>query len=410
MSSSLRKMDYLDTLKDPFGNLKVTKPFTLFDIRFVDGINQEKILFLEENSGTVTESLGLASAILTTAGTSGSKAGIQTKQYIAYQPGKGMEIQFTSVPFLAAGLGHTWRAGFYDDTVDKDTVTYPNQQAEGNGLFWEFDDTNGWAVVIRNQDADNRIAQANWNGDRLDGSGPSGLLIDETKGNIFWIDFEWLSLGNVRFGIFHKGVRYICHQEDHTNIGVGPYMQRASLPVRSEIINSTGGPSRQSRFICCSVISHGGYNPLGIVKSANTGITAQSIGTTPECIIAFRLQQPYNRRSIKLLHASALCSSAANALAEVFVNPTFTGSPTWTTVGGGSGVEYTTDQAVDITGLDPIDSSYMSNNNDYVDLRDLGDIFYSSEIDGTPDVIAVVITSTTANEDFYASVQWREII
>jgi hypothetical protein len=43
------------------------------------------------------------------------------------------------------------------------------------------------------------ITQANWNGDKLDGTGPSGFTIDPTKLNVFQIKIQYLGAGAITF-------------------------------------------------------------------------------------------------------------------------------------------------------------------------------------------------------------------
>lgn len=49
--------------------------------------------------------------------------------------------------------------------------------------------------------ADVWIPQASWNGDKLDGTGPSGVTLDPTKGNVFQIDIQYLGFGGVVFKV-----------------------------------------------------------------------------------------------------------------------------------------------------------------------------------------------------------------
>ena len=43
------------------------------------------------------------------------------------------------------------------------------------------------------------ITQANWNGDKLDGTGPSGVTLDPTKGNVYQINIQYLGHGPLVF-------------------------------------------------------------------------------------------------------------------------------------------------------------------------------------------------------------------
>ena len=47
----------------------------------------------------------------------------------------------------------------------------------------------------------NFITQSSFNIDKLDGNGPSGMTIDQSKGNVFEIEFQYLGFGNAKFNI-----------------------------------------------------------------------------------------------------------------------------------------------------------------------------------------------------------------
>jgi hypothetical protein len=53
------------------------------------------------------------------------------------------------------------------------------------------------------------VAQASWNGDKLDGTGASGYTLDPTKATILFTDYEWLGMGSVRVG-FVLMVNLLC--------------------------------------------------------------------------------------------------------------------------------------------------------------------------------------------------------
>ena len=45
------------------------------------------------------------------------------------------------------------------------------------------------------------IPQNEWNGDKLDGTGQSGFVMDPTKGNVFQIDIQYLGFGTINFNV-----------------------------------------------------------------------------------------------------------------------------------------------------------------------------------------------------------------
>ena len=70
------------------------------------------------------------------------------------------------------------------------------------------------------------IVQKEWNKDTLLGTGgasnPSGIKLDVSKINTYWIDYQFMGGGRTRWGVFFEGQRIVCHEMYHHNgIGVG---------------------------------------------------------------------------------------------------------------------------------------------------------------------------------------------
>lgn len=74
-----------------------------------------------------------------------------------------------------------------------------------------------------------------FNGDLLNGQkgalNTSGMLLDLSKNNQYWIDAQWHGAGRVRFGLFHNGRRVVIHEYYHNNRYDLPMNQTISLPV-----------------------------------------------------------------------------------------------------------------------------------------------------------------------------------
>lgn len=106
------------------------------------------------------------------------------------------------------------------------------------------------------------VPQASWNGDKLDGTGLSDQTIDLTKANFYWMDFAWLGVGAVRFGIMGEdGARITCHTFRNPNNKLGAYMQSGSRPIHFKNIN-TGATSGSSemKLICSAVYAEARLN------------------------------------------------------------------------------------------------------------------------------------------------------
>ena len=116
-----------------------------------------------------------------------------------------------------------------------------------NGVYFEADGGDLY-LVIRSKATgtivEERIAQADWNGDSLSnsvGTNPSGITLNPTLTQIFWCDIEWLGVGNVRAGFVINGQFILCHTFQHANQAGNTrvYMTTATLNPRYEITNTS---------------------------------------------------------------------------------------------------------------------------------------------------------------------------
>lgn len=248
---------------DAFGRIRVSQPVTLFDSK---NIYEDNGYYSTSVSGTNTVShLANESSVKLEIGTaSGDKIYRESKKVFSYQPGKSLLILNTFV-FGAAKTGLRQRIGYF---------------GTNNGIFLEQDGTTINFVkrsYVTGSPVDTKVAKASWNGDKLDGTGKSGLTLDLTKSQIFWIDIEWLGVGSVRCGFIIDGKIVVCHTFHNANIVDAVYMTTPNLPLRAEIENTAGTASTSSmKVICSSVITEGGYErkvePSVVRMTASTNV------------------------------------------------------------------------------------------------------------------------------------------
>ena len=145
-----------------------------------------------------------------------------------------------------SGSGIITRMGLFDDN---------------NGIFLQRSN-NTISLVVRSNVSgspsdSNYATQANWNIDKMDGTGLSGLTLDFSKSQILTFDFEWLGVGCVRVGFVVDGNVFYCHQFNHANNITGVYMSTPNLPLRYQIENTGSGIASSIECICCAVLSEG---------------------------------------------------------------------------------------------------------------------------------------------------------
>lgn len=231
---------------DLFGRIKTSEPFTLFDSshRYKENTDFSDIT---ETGGTVTYNANQSTSLLNVTTTSGSKVYRESRRVFPYQPGKSLQVMQTFV-FAPAQANLRQRAGYF---------------SRQNGFYLEQDGTSVYLVkrsYATGSIVETRVAQADWNVDPLNGSGPSDLVLDLSKAQILWSEYEWLGVGSVRIGFAIDGFFIPVHVFNHANRIDSVYMTTASLPVRYEIEN-TGATSVASTMkqICATVMSNGGY-------------------------------------------------------------------------------------------------------------------------------------------------------
>lgn len=80
------------------------------------------------------------------------------------------------------------------------------------------------------------VAQSDWNGDKLDGTGPSGVTLDKTKLNIFQISLQYLGAGTARLRAFvvpsdgNNPTWVTCHTFKNPNSLTLPHIKNPSMP------------------------------------------------------------------------------------------------------------------------------------------------------------------------------------
>ncbi len=324
----------INTQADAFGRQRVSEPFTLGDYKHTYGI-EDVFINKINGDGDIISNVNRSSITLSAA-SSGSYAIHQTKMYHHYMPGKSQMI-LSSFVFGAAVSGSTKRTGYFDDY---------------NGIFLEQDATGSLQFVIRSATngtgsvTEQRVKQENWNVNTLlDGE----FILDVTKTQLFYVDFQWLAVGRVRCGFVHKGITILAHTFDHTNLLDVAYMQNPNLPVRCEIINSvTTSPAASMEQICSTVASEGGYSEAGKAYSvSNDTFRALSSGSTLP-VLAIRLKNSVgglpNRAFLRLQEAAIFTDQQTirYQLSKLPSGSMLTTGSAWLSVDSGSVVEYNT--------------------------------------------------------------------
>ena len=300
---------------DAFGRLRVSQPYSVWESKLLDGSGER--LWSTALGGTAPgEKIDATSQYELKVSANNDFAIRQSLQKFNYQTGKSQLVLITGVLFDEPGT--TSALGICD--IDYSTKESPYEIY--NGLYFALDNggnrwNDGLNVVITNNGIDRAVEQEHWNIDKMDGRGPSKIVLDITKAQIFVIDYEWLGVGRVRFGLNIDGVTFYVHEFLNANNTSAVYTRSPNLPVRYEL-RSYGGAG-QMNCICSSIMSEGGRDPSGFNHIGTTAaFSVPTNGTftgavNHTAISAIRHQQTKPFSFVKLINQSII-TLGANAM------------------------------------------------------------------------------------------------
>lgn len=333
------------TALDAFGRQRVSQPYTLFDSQNRYAADNQFDVAVT-GTGVTTYLPNEAAVKMEVTGAGAGSVVRQSYRSFPYQPGKGLLVLATFVMDGSQNLNLTQRVGYYNDQ---------------NGVF--FQRVNGtYSFVLRSyvtgsvSDA-RTVNQSNWNGDKLDGTGPSGLTLDPSKAQILWMDFEWLGVGSVRCGFIINGQYIVCHTFENANVIANVYMTTAILPVRYEMV-STAAVAASMKAICCSVVSEGGFEQTSIDHVARRTTILGTISTTFLPLVSIRLAAGRLGAVVLPNRIQMLPTTSQNYEIALVKNPTLT-SASWVAVPTDSNVEYDV-SATAMTGGSIVQTDYVT--------------------------------------------------
>lgn len=387
---------------DPLSRLRISESVYVFNSRFQYGLRD--LAFFEDRiaGGTITYLGNPAMASLNVSATLNSFAAMQSRTYCYFTSGKGCVVLLGQL-FGAGKAGIRKRAGYFD---------------LNDGVYLEQNGTTDVALTIRSSvsgaPVETRVAQSSWNLDQLNGSGPSGYVLDLSKVCMVIMDFSWMSMNRMRVGFYINGMIVYVHEFLASNILAQPYMRSSNLPIRWEIQNLTGANSDSLQVYASSVQAEDGQQEeIGFPFCASTpaSITAT---TTRTHMLSIRPATGYNGRvnriQIKPLQNQILAGNNP-VLVETFYQCTLTGGA-WNSTNINSSVEWGTGQQITTLGV-PIDCFFLGSSNANQGTYDNTLVSHYPlvlDISGqNPIPLTIAVTAISTTSDCRAGINWLEL-
>jgi len=392
----------LNAGSDAFGRLRVSHPHTLFDNSFRYDLSSQKWREKYNGTGSIAHNANEGLVDITIGTADGDEVIRETSKVFQYQPGKSLLTMNTFV-MGAPKTNVRMRIGYF---------------GINDGLFFERAGTTNKIVLrssVSGSPVDAAFNQNEWNVDRLDGTGPSDVVLNSAKAQIFWTDVEWLGVGSVRAGFVINGQFVVCHIFHHANTATSTYMRTATLPIRYEVTNTGASAGATLKQICSTVVSEGGYTPLSLTRSASTDLAGKNVSDvnlTP--LVSLRLKP--NRTDAVVVPSRAEVYGLQQAAFKYALvrQPTLT-SASWVNLDSSSSVQYDI-SATALTGGTIVAEGFFVGDTkggaEAVDLSQFNSTLQLArgiiEADSAGEVFTLAALATTNNDDAVGSMTWQE--
>ena len=328
----------------------------------------------------------------------------QTKRVQRYIPGRSAEVAM-SVIFGTPTTGIRKRIGLFDNT---------------DGVYFEDGGDGTYYVATRRKVGasfvDTRVAREDWNYDKLDGTGPSGIVADPTALHHIVIEYEWYGAGQVEFKYIIDNNSFPIHRFNHANRQAYPWASTASLPVRVEMTNVAGTAGTHEFYQGShSFATEGSTELLGRQNSISSAITGKTLtaANTFYPVVALRLKTTALNSVVLPDSFSGATLDNTNVFIRLVEGANVTGG-TWVSYSDDSPVEYNITATGYTNGI-PVETVYVSATNQ-------GNIFHlnprvitqidrktTTTLGDTSDTLIIAMASTNANKKAFATLGWIEV-
>jgi len=329
----------------------------------------------------------------------------QTNRVQRYIPGRQGEVSMTVI-FGTPTTGIRRRFGLFDEL---------------NGFFFEDSGDGTYRCVLRRNSAlgvvdEESFTRDEWNVDKLDGTGPSGITADPTAIQHMSIEYEWYGAGMIEWNFVINNNKYPIHRIYHANYHDHTWAAKAALPIRIELTNVAGTAGTHTFYQGSHSFSvEGTTELLGRQKSISSAIGGKSLqsANTFYPIVAIRLKSTALDSVIIPDEYSASTLDNTNVFVRVIENANITGG-TWVSFADDSPVEY------NITATGYSNGSTLSTN--YIGSTNMGAVNTfpqrsitqitrktTTTLGDTSGTFLIAIAATGSNKDGWASLGWIEV-
>ena len=383
------------SIKEPtsvFGEVITANLTPIVQADFVYGINANLFKSTLTGSGTATSTsqMGLAS----TSATINSSSLIETARRAKYRAGEGLLSRFTA-QFTTGVANSTQLAGMRNAAID--------------GWFIGYNGTS-FGIMYRRNSVDTWIEQANFNIDKLDGTGSSGITIDPTKINIFQLSIGYLGVRGCTFSIQSPDTKAWITFHEYSFMNTTANQTQSINPTMTFGIQATNTSNNTNIVVkngSVGVFIIGARERIGSTYGVNNN---KSVATTDTNIVTIRnnttINSVTNQSQIRIRSLSVATAAGVPVVFKLIKNTTLGGVPAYTDVDATNSCAARDIAGTTVTGGNvQFNTTLGANGNVFVDLTEF-DIFLSPN--DTLTCTAATISGGAANH--VVAINWNEDI
>jgi hypothetical protein len=351
------------------------------------------------SGGSAVHDPTISGVVMQVDNTAGAQVIRQTRNVMRYIPGRSSELSF-AIRLETPVEGVRRRFGLFD---------------ENNGFYFEDGGDGNFYCCIRSSNGPTltRIPREQWNGDRLDGQGISGITANPTAQQLVIFDYEWYGAGSVKVKFVIDGAAHTIHSFYHANRIDTVWCATPFLPIRAEITNVTGAPGTHRLFQGSnSLISEGEVGKLGIAENITSAITGKSLGApnTFRPVLTIRLKSTALSGIVLPANFQAISLSNASVFYKLVVNAELTGASFVNMPDANSFTQYD-ETATAYTGGTDIDSGFVSVDAQGLPIKINPDTRFQlgrGSLGTVSDTLTLAMASPTNNATAAGSMTWVE--
>ena len=387
--------------KTAFGELLVGQLSPQFQGSFEYTVdNTDLNINTEVSDGTVTQASGMA--VLTSSTTTASTALFQSKQHARYRAGLGGVDRFTAL-FTDPVAATEQYVGLADETG--------SSAAFKNGYMIGYDGIDFGFHRFQN-DTKISISITDWN-DPLDGTGTSGITIDQTKLNVFYIQYQYLGAGAIK--LFYEkpnGDIINVHTIEYANANTEPSTHNPNFHHTMWVNNKATTDNLILKSSSYAYFIEGKTSFIELHQPLNgSGIKQKAAVTTEVAIFTIRNRATYVSKTnfidvILLKTIASIEASSANNLGGIRIvkNATLGGTPSYSNINTANSVIEIDTSGTTVTGGNELDAGPLAGKNDK-----LISLLIDNKIILNPGETLTIAGSSDNSATIKSQISWREL-